>query len=103
MSKGRSGSGLCLTCNRPDQNEWGSSRPAADCEKPLVESDRAREAKTNLRDGGEEELGALQTKSEDRRQRAQINDEEVEIDDGKAEIDDEQDRQRVDIGEEQRS
>ena len=55
----------------------------------------------NLRDGGEGELGMLRTKSERRRRRAQINDEEVEIDDGEAEIDDEQHWQRVDIDEEQ--
>jgi len=55
----------------------------------------------NLRDGGEGELGLLGTKSEHRRRRAQINDEEAEIDDGEAEIDDEQHRRRVDIGEEQ--
>ena len=42
-------------------------------------------------------------KSEDRRWKAQINDEEAEIDNGEAEIGDEQDRQRVNIDEEQRS
>ena len=42
-------------------------------------------------------------KSEGRRCKAQINDEEVEIDNGEAEIDDEQDRQRVNIDEEQKS
>ena len=42
-------------------------------------------------------------KSEGRRCKAQINDEEAEIDNGEAEIDDEQDRQRVNIDEEQRS
>ena len=42
-------------------------------------------------------------KSEDRRWKAQINDEEAEIDNGEAEIDDEQDRQRVNIDEEQKS
>ena len=54
-----------------------------------------------MRDGGEGELGTLRTKSERRRRRAQINDEEAEIDDGEAEIDDEQHRRRVDIGKEQ--
>ena len=47
-----------------------------------------------MRDGGEDELGTLRTKSERQRRRAQINDEEAEIDDGEAEIDDEQDRRR---------
>ena len=42
-------------------------------------------------------------KSEGRRCKAQINDEEAEIDNGEAEIDDEQDRQRVNIDEEQKS
>ena len=45
-----------------------------------------------MRDEGEDELGTLRTKSERRRRRAQINDEEAKIDNGKAEIDDEQDR-----------
>uniref|UniRef100_A0A7N2MRN5 Malic enzyme N-terminal domain-containing protein n=1 Tax=Quercus lobata TaxID=97700 RepID=A0A7N2MRN5_QUELO len=44
LSTSRSGSGLCPTRNRPDQIGWRSSRPAADREKPRVESDRARVA-----------------------------------------------------------
>ena len=39
----------------------------------------------------------MQTKSEGRQQRAQINDEGAEIDDGEAYIDDEQDRRTVNI------
>ena len=42
-------------------------------------------------------------KSKGRRCKAQINDKEAEIDNGEAEIDDEQDRQRVNIDEEQKS
>ena len=42
-----------------------------------------------MRDGGKDELGTLRTKSECRRRRAHINDEETEIDDEEAEIDDE--------------
>ena len=43
----------------------------------------------------------MRAKSERRRRRAQINDEEAGIDDGEAEIDDEQHRRRVDIDKEQ--
>ena len=42
LSTGRSTSSLCPTCNRPDQIGWRSSKPAANREKPRVESDRAR-------------------------------------------------------------
>ena len=42
MFKGRVGSGLGLTRNRPDSVQLKDGGPAADREKQRVESDRAR-------------------------------------------------------------
>ena len=41
VSMGQSGSGLCLTHNRPAYIRWTVERPAANCRWPWVESDRS--------------------------------------------------------------
>ena len=103
---------------RKEEEGWidrtWSSRPTADREKPPVESDRARvgggrlwfrpkyKDQTLKFDSWRTRSIDLQTQRTDQR-RAKVDDEEAEIDDGEAEIDDEQDRRRVNLGEEQRS